>query len=359
MLNQKLTGKTLDKKQAYEALSDLIFKGFLTTELDLDGELFVFKTVNEREFELIKLLSGSPETKGYSDRFNSYFLAYSLIVSQGKNCLEHRDQHIAELLNVMGDIPAMLYRKILENLNTLRKDSYDSLRYLEGFLYTRQSRKTWQSLNGVLPSSTEATGIPGTGSLGLNIFQENWVSVNKSMDVEEQHNRDFYLALMVASASNPKGSRSIRNNHETQAHSIEERREKLARVGFIDTKDWSEEGWAAPVDTAEELVAELERQMAGKKDRHDIFMEKYLNGLREEADRRAKAAEERLKKARESYDNVFIMGDQRELTPEETKELMGRKTPTVVSVKDEGEVNPEDQNKFYNKIGKRVLTSAN
>jgi hypothetical protein len=192
----------------------------------------------------------------------------------------------------------------------------------------------------------------------MNIFQEHWIQINKSMDIEEQANRDFYLSLMVASASNPKGARGIRNQHETQAHSIEERRNKLAKVGFIDTKAWSEEGWAAPVDTAEELVAELERQMAGKKDRHDIFMEKYMEKLREEAERRAKDAEDRIKKARESYDNVFIQGDQRALTPEESLQLMTKRAPTIVQVRDE-EVNPEDAGKFYKKIGKRVLTSAN
>ena len=41
-------------------------------------------------------------------------------------------------------------------------------------------------------------------------------------------------------------------------------------------KNWLDQGWSLPVDTAEELVAELERQMQGYKDRHDKFIDAYL-----------------------------------------------------------------------------------
>jgi len=42
---------------------------------------------------------------------------------------------------------------------------------------------------------------------------------------------------------------------------------------------WRPEGWATPVGTAEELLVELERQMAGQKDKHDLFIEGYLKSL--------------------------------------------------------------------------------
>ena len=39
---------------------------------------------------------------------------------------------------------------------------------------------------------------------------------------------------------------------------------------------WSEENWSVPVDTTEELLAELDRQMAGLKDKHDRFIDAYM-----------------------------------------------------------------------------------
>lgn len=40
------------------------------------------------------------------------------------------------------------------------------------------------------------------------------------------------------------------------------------------------DSWSAPVDTVTDLVSELERQMVGIKDKHDIFMEKFYDSLR-------------------------------------------------------------------------------
>ena len=162
--------------------------------------------------------------------------------------------------------------------------------------------------------------------------------------------------MLIASASNPKGTRSIRSQHDSSIKMIEDRRKKLAKEGFIDVKKWSEDGWAASVDTTEELVAELERQMTGVKDKHDLFMEKYLKQIKDVTEKKTQDAEESIKKYRENYDNVFIEGTQRELTKEETQELMKKRQTTVQEVSSEEETSPEDKNKFYKKIGARVLT---
>jgi len=45
---------------------------------------------------------------------------------------------------------------------------------------------------------------------------------------------------------------------------------------FNPTGLWSPNGWSVPVNTAVELVAELERQLAGFTDKHDIFIEEFI-----------------------------------------------------------------------------------
>ena len=39
------------------------------------------------------------------------------------------------------------------------------------------------------------------------------------------------------------------------------------------------EGWSAPVDTVEDLVAELNRQMSGYKDKHDRYIENCIGKI--------------------------------------------------------------------------------
>ena len=236
--------------------------------------------------------------------------------------------------------------------------SYASLRYLEGFIYTTPSRNSWKSLNGLSPVSSNFTGIPGTDQLGMNIHQESWVMINRFLDTEETYNQEFNLALMIASSSNPKGARHIRNQHETQSRNTEDRRKKLAELGTLDDihRKWSSEGWAVPVDTAEELVAELERQVSGVKDQHDIFMDKYMKKMKDEAQKRIDDAEKRIKATLVDHDNVFIEQQQRALTPEETVQLMSKKVQTIIKVPSEESANSEDKETFYKKIGTRVLT---
>jgi hypothetical protein len=345
----------METKKAYDSLTELVFKGFLSAELNLDGNIFIIKTVNEKEFDLIKMYSGKPNEGNYQTKFNIYFLVFSLFMFNNKNLLVDRSKNIEEFYCYFSELPGQLIKNILKNLNELRSDSYDVLKYLEGFSYTEFSRSNWKFLNGNFPCNEGFTGIPGSSGIGMNIHQESWILINKAMDYEEDYNKDFSLALMIASSSNPKGSRHIRNQFDSSKKMVEDRRKKLAKEGFIDVKKWSPEGWAAPVDTAEELVAELERQMTGVKDRHDIFMENYMKKIREQAEKKAKEAEDNIRRAQEGRDNVFIDGEQRVMTPEEMEALNYKKQRTTETVPEEV-LTSEDKDKFYKKIGARVLT---
>jgi hypothetical protein len=181
------------------------------------------------------------------------------------------------------------------------------------------------------------------------------VLINRSRDDEEQYNTDFDFSLMIASSNNSQGARKIRNNYETRVRGLEDRRKKIASEGFIDTQKWSPDGWAVPVDTVEELVAELEREMQGHKDKHDVFIEKYLKGLRTKAEQKAQEAEERIKKAREGREYAEIDGFQRALTPEETRQLLNKKKIYTQIVHDEEHTSPADRERFLRKTGARVL----
>ena len=345
----------MDKQEAYTVLADLILKGFLVSELNISGKSLIFKTINEKENDLIKMYAGNPKNEGYQFRFNIYFLIFSLFIVDGQTVICNREKNLSELYNFLSNIPEALFRNMMTKLNEIRAVSYDVLKYLEGFTYTNFSRSSWRSLRGNLPNCSEFTGIPGTSEMGMNVHQESWVLINRSLDYEEDFNKDFSLAILISSASNPKGSRHVRSQHDSMVKGSEDRRQKLAQEGFIDVKKWSPEGWAAPVDTVEELVAELDRQMTGQKDKHDIFMENYLKRIREEAERKTREAEERIKRTQDGQEIVLVEGSQRALTLAETQELMNRKRPTITMVPEEI-VSPEDKDKFYRKIGSKILT---
>jgi len=344
----------VERDEAYQVLSDLIFKGFLVAEAPLAGRRFVFKTVNDNEFDLIRLLSNEND----SLRFNANFLALSLFSVDGDMLLPQRNLLIPDMRDLFLGLPSKFLSQLITNLNVIRNVVFDATGFIEGFCYTALSRRSWNTLKGITICDERATGIPGTSGLGLNVHQDMWMSINQTMDDDEAYDRQFNMSLMVASAMNPKGASHLRNQHTTMMKSVESRRIELAKIGRPDARAWTPEGWSAPVDTAEQLVAELERQMQGKKDRHDEYMESYMKRLHEQAENRAKEAEARIKRAREGLEDVFITGETRVLTPEETESMLRRRyRKTTIGVADEDKVDSVEKDRFMKKIGNRVLTA--
>lgn len=349
----------MTRDEAYGVLSDLIFRGFLTTELVLNGKSFVFKTVNEREFSLMKAYAGHPDRPDYLVRFNTLFLVHSLFLVDGESILFERRNKLSELCEHFMTMSDTLFKKFFTEMNAVRSESFDVLKYLEGFSYTDHSRRSWKVMCGGVPNDEAFTGIAGTKEMGLNAHQESWIQINRMLDDEAQYNREFSNALLIASASNPKGTRKIRSQHDANLQSSEDRRKQLAEIGYRETEGrWSPEGWAAPVDTVEELLGELNRQMNGVKDRHDLFIEGYLKSLKEEAEKNAKEAEDRMLAARGDAP-AGITSTQRAVTPEEMREILRKRSTSLVSVQSEDVASPEDKDKFLTKVGAKVLTSRN
>jgi hypothetical protein len=347
------------RDEGYQALSDLIYKGFLLTGLKAAGKSFVFKTINEKEYKLIRLYSGFEDDKNYTNHFNINYLIYSLFLVEGENVLIKREEEYRKIFEFFYNMPNILCSNILTELMALRDTAFEAVEFIEGFSYTSRSRRIWRQCNNNYPNNEAFTGIPGTNRMGLNVYQENWMLINKMLDEEERYNRDFSMSLFVASAHNPKGVRSVRSKFESNQQLAEKRRKRIARLGSIKKREWSPERWAAPVDTAEELVAELMRQMSGKKDRHDRFIEKHMEKIRQRAEEKTRKVEQKLEeiRSRRTEGVLPIEVSQRPLTPEETQKLESRKINNLVIVNDQREAKEKEEERIYKKIGSKVLTS--
>ena len=332
------------RDDAYHNLADLIYKGFLCLRVNFKGQFLIFKTINEKEYDLIKLYSGPDNTL----RFNINYLVFSLLIIDGENILKQRGNRYKEFFNFFSEIPVDFFNTIYKELIDLRQTLSDLNEYLEGFCYTNQSRRMWSNYPNTL------VGIPGVEELGFNGYQEYWVSINRMLDEEEEYDKQFSLAVLIASASNPKGAKHLRSQHDANTQTTRDKRKKIALEGTVKTINWSAEGWAAPVDTAEELVAELERQMHGFKDKHDLFIEKYLQGLKDKSNQIAKEREDAINKHR--TEGAPMTSSQRILTPDEVRELMSRKTNNLVIVPSEEMATVEEKDRFLNKIGNKIIT---
>ena len=349
----------MDKNEAYPVIEQLLFKGFLVSGMDVLGERILLKTINRKEFDLIKYFSGDEETKDYMIRFDAYHFVYSIFAINGENILPERYKRSSALYEQFINLPLKFFSNADKELGDLRWKMYESLKFLEGYSYTDTSRSRWLSLCGNMPSREEWSGIPGTSELGLNVHQETWIRMNRILDSEQEYHKDFNLSAMIDSSNNAKGVKKMRAHYDTEWESLQRKRKELARAGYIDKKEVDpEQMWAPSVETREELVEELERQMEGKKDRHDVFMEKFLKKVEDDADKKTQEIQRRVDENNKKLTDVeFLTVSQRALTAEEMVKLKKRKEGYVMSVDDEGYVEADKKERFLKKINHRILTA--
>jgi hypothetical protein len=200
--------------------------------------------------------------------------------------------------------------------------------------------------------------------VGVNAVQENWIVINKRLDEEDVYDRELNLSLMVASAMNPKGTKVISRNHDFHKRELEELREDIAKYGY-DRKRVEEQqekaAWTAPIKSREDLVRELYRQMSGKKDRHDLFIDEWIKQQKVAAEKAKQQVEERQREFRTKLREVDLS------SVEESKPISTAELNKVLAKKRVSDVGPgvtqpiidvnenEDKERFLKKISATVI----
>jgi hypothetical protein len=249
----------------------------------------------------------------------------------GYNFLIDRNSNISKLISFYNNIAVTSVQNIMDSVNEVYKEYIDSLDFLEGFCYSDKSRVLWNIYKG--SNNVSLCGIEGIANLGINSTQESWIVINRQLDEEEEYNKDFRLSLMVASSMNGKGCQKIESQYDFHKRELEELRKDIIKYGYdkrrvLKSKE-ENKGWAVPLKTREDMVRELNRQMSGDKDKHDVFVDDWIKKQKEKVEETKRLSEEKQKIFRDkvSKDIDFTkMEDSRMATPEEVKRLMKSKT---------------------------------
>jgi hypothetical protein len=345
-------------EEAYKCLEDIIMVGFLSSTFNINGKQIALKTLNELEYRNIEYYTPTRR----EDEHTIYRLVFSTFMVDGYNTLVNRDKKVKELYCMYQELPVVLFSKLVEKVKSIHNRYLASLKYLEGFSYTNTSRYLWKSLNQNSLASEKLTGIEGTGSLGINSVQNNWVAINKKLDSEEDYERDFNLSVLVASAMNSKGARGISRSYEAQKTELKELRDKIAEYGYDEIryeKERSLDEWSKPIKSRQDIVRELEKQVKGEKDKHDLFIEEWIEKQKKLAEEAKKSVEEKqvqYRKKMENIDPTKIEGS-RIATPEE---IEGLSKGSVKGIRREtlSREKFEKQQTFIKKVSSVVLRNS-
>lgn len=341
----------MDAETAYPIVEKIITQGFLTAEIRIDGSYVVMKNMTDKESSMLGMYRDVKDP--IADM--SCKLAFCTFSIDGESMLDIRSEAIPALMNMYRRSSVSFISSLNTAVKFISEHYYDVLNFLEGYCYTDKSRYLWRVYkeDGLL-------NFPGARVAGLNAVQENWAIVNRQLDEEQEYSKQFNLFLMVASSLNYKGARIISRNHDKQKQDLDSLREEIKKWGY-DRRRREEEKkaaeWTTPIRSREDIVRELYRQMRGDKDKHDLFIDKWMKRQHDRAQEMKRRAEERARSFREGMkiDPASLdEEDSRQATPEEI-EALSKSSKSHVSKYMSAYEGFEKSDRFMKKVGSRVI----
>ncbi len=287
-------------ENVWEDLEKCLFQGFLTSRASVQGQEFVFKTLNHHELRNVEFCRPASDS---SDRtvFRAAFIAHSVFMVNGNNALVDRPKHISRLIKTLSKIPSAVQDKILENLTALNERASRTYPLTEVYVHENRSRFRWLQTRDVPVCSPISTGTHGTDSLGMSHFQSTWTALNRILDRNEDMEREWSNAKFVGSCMAGKGMQSVdsrdKSRLEKERLEREEKRAQVLRaylnrtvggpVGRAGETMKLPDGRTAEIvgrtkaESVEELATQLTAALNNEKDSHDAVVEHHARKTRE------------------------------------------------------------------------------
>jgi hypothetical protein len=320
--------------EVYKDVESLLYRGFLTQSAEINDVHFVFKSLNHHEFELIRMSGGHTKNGQPSQRFWDMFLAYGVLMVDGVNVLPNRDHFISVLAKTFGDFHLSVKQRIVRHLSEINRRASNAVTLTECYVTEKQSRYRWFQVQNIDMTSTAMTGIAGTSQLGLNWAQLIWRALNRFEDLREDLEHRWDHAKFIGSCSAGKGVSKIYNQdnqrRKQEREELISRKDELLRhvlLGEPMRPKLLKDGavWVA-ARTTEELIKQLDSDLRGEKDWHDIIVEQSEAKIRKGYEDRREELTAMAKAREEEFDGKALVGgtDMTGLTPVEVRERMVR-----------------------------------
>lgn len=274
----------METSEAYRVLTKVTDQGYYAVGVRTCGLSFVLKTLTSKEESSLRYHVVGQTMAHY----RLYRLAYATLMIEGVEAVNDRPNSVQELFDLYMKLPSDSVALLDSTFDTVQQYYWRACRFLQGYCYDYPSRLRWQTRKNL--SVTGISSAPGILSItGVPYVLEAWALTNSNLDKEEEAARSLSNAMLIASATNPKGVKSMSSTLETERKTKQADREEMVKYGSFDERDRAlgiisanKEQWTAPLVTAKDMVMELERQMHGEKDRHDLFIESYISNMQKE-----------------------------------------------------------------------------
>lgn len=345
----------MDVDIAYKNIEKMITLGFLSVRVSFFGHDLLIKNITDKEYSQIESIC----SEKHKDKRLFLNLAFSTQSIDGINLLSDREKYLKKLIEFYQRIAVIPVIKIIETINDLNSTYSNSINFLEGFSYSDRSRYLWSAVD--ISHRSLYWGIKGLDGVGINSVQENWVVINKKIDEEEKYARDLNLTLLVVGAQNQKSAKTISKNFEFHKNELDELRKEIIKYGYNKRREEENrkkrEQWTAPLNTREDLVRELYRQMRGDKDKHDLFMDKWILQQRYKAEMAKKNVIDLQTDFRKKMEDVDLtqLEPSRPISNEELDRIFSQKKDNRNKSYMEADIQKDKRDRAFKKLSARII----
>lgn len=328
----------------YKDVQSLLFRGFISVPAEINGVLFQFKSLNQHEMEMLRFIC--PDEKA-TQRFWSLFLAYGVFMVDGVNVLPDRERAIPKIADSFSEFTPPARQKVVRHLSEINRRASNAVILTECYAMEKYSRYRWYQLRGQDMTQTSVTGIPGTSNLGLNWAQLVWRALNSLEDNREQNEHSWEEAKFIGGCMAGKGiSKVYQQDSRRKAKEKEEqiaRKDRILRQVLLGEKFEGDlvEGGAVKIvaSSTQDLAQQLERDLRGEKDWHDLVVDEHEARARAAQESRQAQLEEIARMREAEFGGKSLLGgsDMRGLTFEQVNDrIMKRAQAQTVSDLPEG-----------------------
>lgn len=321
--------------EIYKDVEPLLSKGFLTLPAEINGVVFVFKSLNNHEFEMLGFMAGASDREATQDFWNM-FLAYGVFMVDGTNVLEDRARALKDIARMFADFTPGARTRLVRHLSELNRRANVATILTEPYATEPYSRHRWAQIRGLDLMSATVTGVSGTEKLGLNFAQRTWRALNHYEDLSEQMEREWENAKFVGACMAGKGISKVHSSDERrrakQKEMLMARKDAVIRHAIFGEdpetgKQQKGDKVVFVAHTAEELSAQLQASLRGEKDWHDTVVEAYEKQIRARYIEQERKLKQMLEQHKAEFEGKNLVGstDLHGLTPGEVAERVTRR----------------------------------
>jgi len=295
--------KSSQRRFIYRDVEELLITGFLSHRVQVGRLDISLRSLSPGDLFLLNHRCGrNPGNKVWK----VWVVATGIWMVNGF-CLLEEPHAVNRMHRIVRGLPEPTIEILFSLVMGLYNRTTTALHRTEAFCYEPYSRSLWR-MCGRNTSSDKMTGIPGGERLGQNYVQRTWVAFNLGEDARDEMLHRWNAAKLIASASSPKGVRSL-NAADERLHQREEdrRRQVIEAVvrkilyGEEEEQEKASGSWKVqvqgqsvdvPAVKVAKTDAELEDQfrawVAGEKDWHDIVVDTYKERIRQRFEKEKK-----------------------------------------------------------------------